>query len=141
MGTIYKEFAVNADAEFVWEALRDVGALHKRVARGFVADTALSGGVRTITFSNGYVAREQIVSIDNAHRRLVCSSIGGHASHHNSSFQVLDSFDGNARVLWITDVLPNDVLPVFEKMMEDGCAAMMQTLEKDYTSVETLAHF
>ena len=141
MGTVYKEFVVNADPEFVWEALRDVGAVHKRLARGFVADTTLSGNIRTVTFTNGYVAREQIVSIDEAHRRLVCSAVGGRASHHNSSFQVLDGFDGNSRILWITDVLPNDVLSVFEQMVENGAMAMKQTLEKNYTSIEALEQF
>lgn len=141
MGTVYKEFVVNADPEFIWEALRDVGAVHKRLARGFVADTSLNGSIRTITFTNGYVAREQIVSVDNAHRRLVCSAVGGRASHHNSSFQVLDGFDGNARILWITDVLPNEVLPVFEQMVENGTLVMKATLEKNYTSIEALEPF
>ena len=141
MGTIYKEFVVNADPEFVWEAICDVGALHRRLARGFVADTQLSGGIRTITFNDGYVAREQLVSVDGDRRRLVCSAIGGRASHHNSAFQVLEGFDGNARVIWTTDVLPNEVMPVFEQMADAAARAMKLTLEKSYTSIEKLEAF
>jgi hypothetical protein len=141
MGTVYKEFVVNADPQFVWEAIRDVGALHKRLARGFIADVVLTDSVRTITFSNGYVAREQVVTIDNDHRRLVCAAIAGRASHHNSSFQVFDGFDGNARVLWITDVLPEEVLADFEQMAEAGVRAIKLTLEKNYTSIESLEAF
>ena len=58
MGSIRKEFLVDADAATVWAALRDFGAVHQRLAKGFVVDSKLDGDVRTVTFANGMTARE-----------------------------------------------------------------------------------
>jgi len=55
----------------VWDALRDVGALHTRLVPGFVTDTSLQDGVRTVTFGNGMVARETIVTVDENEHRVV----------------------------------------------------------------------
>ena len=55
MATIYKEFHVAMPPEFVWEAIKDIGAVHSRLARGFVSDTVLDNDVRTVMFSNGVI--------------------------------------------------------------------------------------
>ncbi len=70
MATIYKEFAVDAPPEFVWAAVKDVGAVHTRLAKGFVTNTVLTGGMRTVTFANGLTVTEQIVGVDDEHKRL-----------------------------------------------------------------------
>ena len=51
MATIRKEFSLNTAAEKVWDALRDFGAVHVRLAPGFVLDTRLDGDVRIVTFA------------------------------------------------------------------------------------------
>jgi hypothetical protein len=43
MASIRKEIAIDARPEDAWAALRDWGALHERLARGFVVDTRLDG--------------------------------------------------------------------------------------------------
>jgi hypothetical protein len=58
MATIRKEISIAARAEEVWDAVRDVGALHTRLVPGFVIDTRLEPGARIVTFANGMVARE-----------------------------------------------------------------------------------
>src|SRR5262249_28453542 len=65
MATIRKEMVVRADAAAVWDAVRDVGALHERLVPGFVVDTKLEPGARVVTFANGMVARELIVTVDD----------------------------------------------------------------------------
>ena len=55
----------------VWDAIRDIGALHTRLVPGFVVDTRLEPGARIVTFGNGMVVKEPIVDIDEADRRLV----------------------------------------------------------------------
>jgi carbon monoxide dehydrogenase subunit G len=132
MATIYKEFIVNAPPEFVWEAIRDVGAVHARLAQGFVTNTVLSGDVRTVTFANGFVVREQIVTISDELRRLAYTSVGGRASHHNAYFQVFAAPGGQSRVLWVTDLLPEDVRTPIAQMMELGSSVIKQTLEKSF---------
>jgi carbon monoxide dehydrogenase subunit G len=130
MATIYKEFLVAAPPDLVWEAIKDVGAVHTRLAQGFVTDTVLAGDVRTVSFANGFVVREQIVTVSDELRRLVYTSVGGRASHHNASFQVFAAPGAQSRILWVTDLLPEDVRAPIAQMVELGCSAIKQTLEK-----------
>ena len=66
MATIYKEFTVESDAAQVWEALRDFGAVHTRLAPGFLTDCKLDGqGARIVSFANGLVARELLMGIED----------------------------------------------------------------------------
>jgi hypothetical protein len=71
MATIVKDVQLNAKPEAVWDALADFGALHQRLVPGFVTACEFDGEARTITFSNGSVAREMLVSSDSERRRLV----------------------------------------------------------------------
>ena len=41
MASIRKEIPLDARAEDVWAAVRDIGALHTRLVPGFVTDTKL----------------------------------------------------------------------------------------------------
>jgi hypothetical protein len=129
MASIRKEMLVEARAESIWEALRDVGAVHTRLAPGFVLDCRLDGDARIVTFANGLVARELIVDIDDAARRLVWAVVGGRPTHHNGSLQVFAEEGGRSRVVWIADLLPNDLAGPIGGMMEQGMRAMKQTLE------------
>lgn len=52
MASIHREILISADPATVGGALRDVGAVHTRLARGFVADTKLEPGARVVTFAN-----------------------------------------------------------------------------------------
>ena len=36
---------------------------------------------------------------------------------------------GHSRVVWITDLLPNELAPTVDGLMEQGCAAIKRTLE------------
>ena len=38
MATIQKAIAIERSKELVWDAIRDVGAIHKRLVPGFVVD-------------------------------------------------------------------------------------------------------
>lgn len=129
MASIRKEFAVEAPAEKVWDAIRDVGAVHSRLARGMVRDTRLDGDSRVVTFANGEVVRERIVGIDEHARRLAYAVVGWHTTHHNASFEVVRNGDSGSRVIWTTDLLPDDLAPLVDGLMEQGSAAIKQTLE------------
>ncbi|MFA6312231.1 MAG: SRPBCC family protein [Sterolibacterium sp.] len=129
MALIYKEVLIKASASLVWDAVRDVGAVHTRLAPGVVDDTQLEEGARTVTFANGMVVRELIVDICDERRRLAYASVGGQTTHHNSSIQVFPDGDTSARLVWITDVLPNDLAGPIGSLVELGSAAMKCTLE------------
>ena len=133
MASIHREIVIGVGAAQAWAALRDVGALHVRLVKGFVTDCRLEreadGDVRIVTFANGAVARERIVSVDDDTRRVAWSAAGGRLSHHNASAQVIDAGGGRSRVLWVCDLLPDAMAPAIAGMIEHGLRAMKATLE------------
>lgn len=131
MASIHKEILIEARPENVWAAVRDVGAVHQRLAPGFVVDVRLEGDARVVTFANGAVVRELIVDIDDVARRLVYAAVGGRAAHHNASMQVFAEGEEHSRLVWITDVLPNEVAGPIRALIEQGAGVIKQTLEHD----------
>jgi carbon monoxide dehydrogenase subunit G len=129
MASIHKEILIEASAESVWAAVRDVGALHHRLVPGFVVDTRLEEGARVVTFGNGLVARELIVDLDDEARRLVWSARGGRLTHHNASAQVFADGAGRSRLVWIADLLPHELAADIRAMIEEAAAVMKKTLE------------
>ena len=129
MAAIHKEIEIGRSAEFVWDAIRDVGAIHKRLVPGFVVECKLEDGARIVTFANGMVARELIVSIDDERRRHSWSARTENLVHHNASAQVFPLGEDKCRVLWIADLLPNEAAPAVAAMIEQALHTMRQTLE------------
>lgn len=128
MASIRKEIRTSQKPEAVWDALADIGALHTRLVPGFVVDTRLEPGARVVTFGNGMVVREPIISIDHRERRVVWSAEAEMLRHYNASAQVVPDGDGS-RVIWIADLLPDEAAPSVEGMMEQGMAAMKRALD------------
>src|SRR2546425_12552696 len=129
MASIRKEIPLDARAEDVWNAVRDIGALHTRLVPGFVTDTKLEPGARIVTFGNGMVVRELIVDLDDQARRLVWSAVGGRLTHHNASVQVFAEGAGRTRLVWTADLLPNELAGDIRAMIEQAAAIMKPTLE------------
>lgn len=129
MPSIIKEIFTTAAPEVVWAAVRDIGALHTKLVPGFVVDTRLEPGARIVTFGNGMEVRELIVDLDDTARRLVWSASGGSLSHHNASVQVFAVAGTGSRVVWIADLLPNEMRAPIEDMIDQGLAVMKKTLD------------
>jgi len=130
MASLRKDFTVAAPVDRVWSALRDFGALHLRLAPGFVTATTMEGDdVRVVTFFNGATARETLVGRDDDLRRLAYAIVGGRAAHYAAAAQVLDEGEGASRFVWTVDVLPDALAPYIEDMMARGAAAMKEALE------------
>ena len=132
MASIHKEIFLDTPAEAVWDAVRDVGAVHARVAPGFLTGCRMEEAplARVVSFANGMEARELIVDVDDTARRLVWSVVGGRLSHHNASMQIVADGASRTRVIWIADLLPNELAPVIAGMIDQGLAAMKKTLER-----------
>jgi carbon monoxide dehydrogenase subunit G len=130
MASIHREIVIDARPEAVCDALRDVGAIHRRLATGFVTDVQLEDGARVVTFGNGMVARELIVDVDDQARRLAWAVVGGRMTHHNASAQVFAEGERSSRFVWIADLLPHELAPAITGMMEQGLAAVKTTLER-----------
>jgi uncharacterized protein YndB with AHSA1/START domain len=129
MASIRKERTIEASQEEVWAALRDWGALHKRLVPGFVVDTKLDGDDRVVTFFNGAVARERLIDLDDEARRLAWSIVDGPYTHHNGVAQVLLDEDGTTRFVWVADLLPEELAQVTGELMERGIDTVKATLE------------
>jgi carbon monoxide dehydrogenase subunit G len=129
MASIRKEILLEAPAEDVWDAVRDIGALHTRLVPGFVVDTRLEPGARIVTFGNRMVVRELIVDVDDATRRLAWSARGGRLTHHNASVQVFAEGEHRSRLVWIADLLPDDLVNDIRAMIEQAATVMKKTLD------------
>ena len=129
MASIRKEIRIDAPVDRVWAALRDVGALHTKLVPGFVKDTQMEGDTRVVTFGNGMVAREEIVSIDPAQHRVAWAIVGGQFRHYSGAAWVESDPKGGSRFVWTADLLPNDLAGDVEQMMTVGIAVVKRTLE------------
>lgn len=129
MASIRREFTIRARPEQVWDALRDVGNIHRRLVPGFVTDCRLEGDSRRVTFANGMQAREMIVDVDDAARRVVWSARAEWIKHHNGSLQIFAEGEGT-RAVWIADLLPHELAAPVAVMIDQGVAAMIRTLER-----------
>lgn len=130
MASVRREITTTARVDDVWSAIRDVGALHTRLVPGFVTDTKLEGAVRIVTFGNGMVVREPIVTIDDDARRLVWAAEGGITKHYNASVQVSANDDGSSKVIWIADFLPDSATTAIASAIDTGMMVMKQTLDR-----------
>ena len=133
MASIREEIAIDAAPGQVWAAVRDVGAVHRRLVPGYVVDTRIEGDTRILAFSGGGVVRELIVAVDDAARRLAYAVVEGRMPlvHHHASFQVIAEGEGHSRLVWITDFLPHGLAAEIRMRMERGIAVMKETLEAE----------
>jgi Polyketide cyclase / dehydrase and lipid transport len=136
MASIRKEIEIEAHADDVWAAVRDFGAVHEKLAPGFVVDTRLEADARVVTFFNGAVARELLVGLDDEARRLAYSVVDGPlgTTHHNASAQVVAGGETGCRFVWITDVLPETVAARVRELMDHGAGVIKDTLESQAAS-------
>jgi hypothetical protein len=133
MATIYKEIVIGRNKDFVWDAIRDVGAIHKRLVPGFVVECKLEDDSRIITFGNGMVLREIIVDVNDETCRHSWSARGEPLTHHNASVQVFSDGHNKCRVVWVADFMPNEVAGTMNEMIQKGLNTMKQTLESTAT--------
>ena len=131
MASIHKDILIDAAANDVWAAVRDFGAVHQRLVPGFVLDARLDGDARIVTFANGTVARELLVDCDDARRRLVYAVISERLKQHSASVQVMADGEARSRLIWIVDVLPNEMASYIDDQMDQAALAMRKAFRRD----------
>src|SRR5690348_9078150 len=131
MGSITKVVLADAAPDAVWDAVRDVGALHTRLVPGFVANTELVPGGRRVTFASGRTVEEPIVSCSDSLRRLVWTvrAEGFPFTHYNGCVQVHARAAGGTRVEWTADFLPDSAATILDGWMNAGATAMAHALQ------------
>jgi hypothetical protein len=75
------------------------------------------------------VVRELIVDVDDQTCRHSWSARGGTLTHHNASVQVFSEGQDKCRVVWIADLMPNEVAEAIGEMIQQDLNTMKQTLE------------
>ena len=129
MASLHKEIILTASADAVWDAVRDFGAVHTRLAPGFVIDAKMEDDARIVTFAHGVAAREILVDCDDARRRLVYAIANERIKHYNAAVQIVDDGGKHTKFLWTIDVLPHDIAPYISTQMDLGIKAMKTKLE------------
>ena len=128
MASITRELVVGVSASAAWAAIKDVGAVHRRLAPGLVTHVTYEGGMRHVVFANGLAIDELIVTIDDTARRLVYA-VQNRAKHHQASMQVLFDGEQQCRFVWITDLMPDEAASRFSDMMDQALPIIKHTLE------------
>jgi hypothetical protein len=128
MATLREVLRLRAPAPRVWDAVRDVGELSRRLVPGFVTEARLDGNARVLTFANGTTVREEIVSIDDDARRLAYAIPNGRFLHYQGTVDVEEDGSGS-RLVWTIDLLPDEYADGIRAMMRQGADVMRATLD------------
>ena len=73
--------------------------------------------------------RELIVDVDDERCRHSWSARGEPFTHHSASLQVFDVDENSCRLVWIADLLPNEIADSIAQMIDAGLQTMKSTLE------------
>jgi hypothetical protein len=130
MATLQRELVLDAPADRVWAAIADFGALHTRVAPGFVLTCVVDDDVRAVTFANGTAAREVRVTSDDTERRFVYCVQSERVRHYNAALVVRAVSEGRTRLTWTIDLLPDGLAPYIGAQMDAAVAAMQPALDR-----------
>ncbi|MBV9223758.1 MAG: hypothetical protein JOY85_07005, partial [Acidobacteriaceae bacterium] len=68
--------------------------------------------------------------ISDEMRRVVWSATTEQLKHYNGSAEVVTSGDGQTRVVWTADFLPDEAAPWIDSMMEQAITVMRKTLDR-----------
>ena len=128
MATIWWEEPVAAPAERAWSALRRIDLTHILFSPVLV-DSELEGDIRTVTFANGLVVRERVITIDEQRRRIVYSVLGDMFEHHSASMTILPVDEANCRFIWISDFSPDERIEMVQPLVEQGSRALTRNIE------------
>lgn len=127
MTTIRKTIDIKADIDSVWAKISDIGGISNLI--GFLQDSEFSGDERVCTLKDGGKLVESIISVDADLHRVMYSIT---ASPLNMSFHVasmeLEQTPTGVRLIWTTDLQPEQAAEQFEPLMDMACTDMQSTL-------------
>lgn len=131
MASIRTEFVIEADAARVWKTVGNWENGPADMAPGYVVSSRADGPVRVVTFADGQVARERLVSRDDEARRIVYSVIGDtvRPDHDNAVMHVIADGEDRCRFVWSRDVLPDELAQPLLAAMRDAGPIIKRTIE------------
>jgi hypothetical protein len=131
MASIRTEFMVEANAARVWKTVGNWENGPADMASGLVVSCRAEGPVRVVTFADGRIARERLVTRDDDERRIVYSVIGDtvQPDHDNAVMHVVADGEGRCRFVWSRDVLPDELAQPLLAAMREAGPIIKRTLE------------
>ena len=136
MASVRTEISIDAPVGRVWEVIGDFGGGTKRMAPGYVVDSRLAADdTRLVRFANGMVARERLVAVDDEQRRVVYAVVGDtlRPDHDNAAMQVTADGDARSRLVWIHDVLPDELAAPMHAAMQQAAEVIARKLGGEKT--------
>lgn len=128
MATIWWEAPLAVSAQRARAALRRVD-LAQKLFSPVLIDGAMDGDVRTVTFAQGMVVRERMITVDEMRKRVVYSVLGGLFEHHSASMQIVPVDQASCRFVWVSDFLPAERMEMVRPLVELGSAALTRNIE------------
>ena len=131
MASIRTEFVIEVDAARVWRVIGDWADGPVGMARDYVVSSHAEGTARVVTFANGVIARERLVTRDDDARRIVYSMVGDivRPEHDNAVMQIVPDGADRCRFIWTRDVLPDELAEPLRAAMEEASVFIKRTLE------------
>jgi hypothetical protein len=128
MASLHRDIPLETDAARAWVTLRDSRNI-ARVFAGVLIDVKVDGDLRDVTFANGNVVQERIVTVDDARMRVAYTVCGPNFEHYAASMQIVADEAGKlCRLVWTCDFLPDERRALVEPLMDAGCAAAARNL-------------
>jgi hypothetical protein len=69
--------------------------------------------------------------MDEERRRLVYAVVSERVKQHSASIQIFADGEGRSRMVWIADVLPNEIGPYIDGQMDLGALAMQKQFRRN----------
>jgi hypothetical protein len=131
MASIRTEIVIETDAARVWKTIGNWKNGPADMAPGYVVSSHADGPVRVVTFADGQIARERLVTRDDETRRIVYSVIGDtvRPDHDNAVMQVMADGENRCRFVWSRDVLPDELAQPLLAAMREAATAIKRTFE------------
>ena len=132
MASIRTEFVIDVDAARVWQVVGDWADGPLGMARGLVVSASAEGALRVVTFANGMIARERLVTRDDDARRIVYSMVGDtvRPGQDNAAMQIVPDGVDRCRFIWTRDVLPDELAEPLRAAMQEASVFIKRTLEE-----------
>jgi hypothetical protein len=130
MGSVVREIVIDAPADEVWAVVSDFVDGPLRMSGGALVDSRLvEPDVRALTFADGTVVRERLVTRDEPRRRIVYAWVADDVAHDNTSMQVFAESGDRCRLVWIHDSLPDRLTGWLATTMDRMSPVLQQTLK------------
>lgn len=131
MAYISEEIVIESSADDVWEVIGDFAKGPSRMAPGLVVDTTAEGDERTVTFADGTVVTEKLISLDHDVRRIAYSVVSGTVApeHDNAAMQIVAEGERRCRMVWTRDVLPAELAVPMGRVMVHCLTVVKKTLD------------